>query len=193
MPLFGRHVMADDQIADRVSAGVVAPRNRHSSQKLRSILTKTTEETGGTPFIQGALVEFGDQAGADVLGRVQHFAGSPDDFTGIVSINLRRPAVPPDDASFQILGDDAVFGGAVENVPKKFARLEEIAFEALPVRDIAADGPAAEDHPRFRHANQEVLVRNGNRLLGVPVPEVRFSLPLALFGDRWDDDVQRKG
>ena len=60
-----------------------------------------------------------------------------------------------------------------------FTRQKPLAFAGVPscIRDVARHGAHAENPCSARVADQEVLVRDRERLLGLPVAKVRLARP----------------
>ena len=119
---------------------------------------------------------------------MQHVTRLSDDLARFVSIDACRPLVPGEHPSVQILGDHAVFGGALEQVLEELVSLHEIVVGSLELGlnfakfgNVSGDGRHPEELRGLRIADHEELFGDRDRLLGLPVPEVRLTFPVALL------------
>lgn len=125
---FVRNVLRDEEKADRLAAVIPARGEHHPGGDAAAVLSQAIDHALPAPGAERLVPHALRQPARHILRRVQHVgARLPDHFFRFVAVHAARTLVPEDDGAVQVIADDGVLGGSLQERRHEFDRVRGLA------------------------------------------------------------------
>ena len=183
-----RDVVAHEQIANWIAGLIVAAGDDDVRPEARAVLADSLRPRPRPIVFQGDPQQALDGARVHILGDVQDFDIAAEDFFRRILVVPSGPLVPRQDPMVEVLADDRVPGGTIQNVIQKRLRIRKLTHDALGFGHVARGGEHADHVAADVLVNRRVVenvgklaepVTDGQRVIGDEAP-IGEDLPITL-------------